>query len=193
MCKTETLKTTEATKSSAQNKPPRVKTHLRTHEHSPSCVAPSIFSVFQLVLLSRFHRPLLHRSAQPLWKQLQPRRSRGNPSRAPLRAPWPAAPNVRPEEPFFSLSLMCLYDQSLTPPSTSSSPACDDVLSPAAVADSAVKVLNSCLANMPAGRTPTHKLVNVRAVIFCPWFEMAYSVKCVLSSKLIAKQILNAH
>lgn len=35
-----------------------------------------------------------------------------------------------------------------------SSPACEDVLTPAAVAESAMKVLNSCLATMPAGRTP---------------------------------------
>lgn len=32
------------------------------------------------------------------------------------------------------------------------SPACEDVLTPVAVADSAVKVLNSCLATMPTGR-----------------------------------------
>lgn len=31
------------------------------------------------------------------------------------------------------------------------SPACEDVLTPAAVADTAVKTLNSCLATMPAG------------------------------------------
>lgn len=68
------------------------------------------------------------------------------------------------------------------------SPACDDVLSPAAVADSAVKVLNSCLANMPAGRTQTHKLVNVKAVyIFCSWFEVVHRMKYAVSQ--ILKQI----
>lgn len=32
------------------------------------------------------------------------------------------------------------------------SPACEDVLTPAAVAEAAMKVLNSCLADMPAGK-----------------------------------------
>lgn len=79
-----------------------------------------------------------------------------------------------PPTPFLSL----ISTRSKSDPHHLVSPACDDVLSPAAVADSAVKVLNSCLANMPAGRAQTHKLVNVKAVyIFCSWFEMVCRIK----------------
>lgn len=110
--------------------------------------------MFCRLLLLRFRLQPASWSTLRLWNRLLLRRNPGSPSRAPSRAPWPAALNVRYQRrsylirPFvscdlhFNIVLVCFFFH----------PACEDALTPSAVADSAVKVLNSCLATMPAGR-----------------------------------------
>lgn len=128
--------------------------HLACH-FSVSC---SCFRhVKSLLLLFRFPLPLVSRSTLCLWNRLLLRRNPGSQSRAPSRAPWPAALNVGNtfllNRCFLAFLIpFCLLWSIFN--FLLSSPACEDVLTPAAVAESAVKVLNSCLATMPAGRTP---------------------------------------
>ena len=113
--------------------------------------------VWSCVLLPlRCPHPLVSWSAPCLWNKLLLRRNPGNQSPAPSRAPWPAALSVgfstSFQQIFYIYSLVVFFCVFLINDFLVFSPACEDALTPAAVAESAMKVLKSCLATMPAGR-----------------------------------------
>lgn len=112
-----------------------------------------VYYISPLLCPFRFHPPLVSWSTLCLWSRLPQRRNPGSQSRAPSRAPWPAALNVGchsflQSRRISSCFVFCDVGCNLL----LSSPACEDVLTPAAVAELAMKVLNSCLATMPAGK-----------------------------------------